>query len=162
MAVVDVRRVRVALDVGEGVVLAVVGDPGDHRALDRRRAERGERRADPLLRLERAVGEVAVEAERDAEPGQHVADHEHDHVAPVQEALPGEHAGGADRDEGQDGHGPGDDAVARLVRDGLDVVALHALRSCCVLPPRVMYSGTLTQSDVEDAFQGKYPPDDRK
>ena len=33
--VVDVRRVRVALLVGERMVLAVVGDPGDHRALDR-------------------------------------------------------------------------------------------------------------------------------
>ena len=39
VAVVDVGAVRVALFVGEGVVLAVVGDPGDHRALDRRRAE---------------------------------------------------------------------------------------------------------------------------
>ena len=34
----EVRRVRVALLVGERVVLAVVGDPGDDRALDRHRA----------------------------------------------------------------------------------------------------------------------------
>ena len=39
VAVVDVGAVRVALLVGEGVVLAVVGDPGDDRALDRGRAE---------------------------------------------------------------------------------------------------------------------------
>ena len=46
VAVVDVGAVRVALLVGEGVVLAVVGDPGDDRALDRRRAEdRQQRRA---------------------------------------------------------------------------------------------------------------------
>ncbi len=44
VAVADVRAVRVALDVGVGVVLAVVGDPGDHRALDGHRAERGEER----------------------------------------------------------------------------------------------------------------------
>ena len=46
-AVVDVRAVRVALLVGERVVLAVVGDPGDDRALDRRRAEDGEQRRAP-------------------------------------------------------------------------------------------------------------------
>ncbi len=39
VAVVDVGAVRIALFVGEGVVLAVVGDPGDDRPLDRRRAE---------------------------------------------------------------------------------------------------------------------------
>ena len=38
-AVVDVRAVRVALAVGEGVVLAVVGDPRDDGALDRGGAE---------------------------------------------------------------------------------------------------------------------------
>ena len=35
-----VGAVRIALLVREGVVLAVVGDPGDHRTLDRHRAER--------------------------------------------------------------------------------------------------------------------------
>ena len=39
LTVPDVRAVRVALDVGVGVVLAVFGDPGDHRALHGHRAE---------------------------------------------------------------------------------------------------------------------------
>ena len=43
-AVVDVRAVRIAVLIGELVVLAVVGDPLDHRPLDRRRAERGQQR----------------------------------------------------------------------------------------------------------------------
>lgn len=36
VAVVDVRAVRVADLVGEGMVLTVIGDPGGDRALDRR------------------------------------------------------------------------------------------------------------------------------
>ena len=43
-SVADVRTVGVALLVGEGVVLAVIGDPGDHRPLDRRGPERREDR----------------------------------------------------------------------------------------------------------------------
>jgi hypothetical protein len=54
-AVVDVRAVRVARLVGEGVVLAVVGDPRDHRALDRRRAERRERSPARALVLKRGA-----------------------------------------------------------------------------------------------------------
>ena len=50
-AVVDVGAVRVAEAIGVGVVLAVVGDPGDHGALDGHRAEH--RRAAP-----RITGEV--------------------------------------------------------------------------------------------------------
>ena len=53
VAVPDVGAVRIALLVGEGVVLAVVGDPGDHRPLDRRRAERAEHgpHRGPVLKL---------------------------------------------------------------------------------------------------------------
>ena len=42
----DVRAVRVAVDVGVGVVLAVVGDPVVERALDRHRAGDRERALD--------------------------------------------------------------------------------------------------------------------
>ena len=71
-AAVAVRRVRVALLVGVRVVLAVVGDPRHHRPLDGHRAEDGQRVLRGLVGLEGAVREQAVEAERDAERGQHV------------------------------------------------------------------------------------------
>ena len=134
VAVVDVRRVRIARHVGEGVVLAVVGDPGDHRAFDRHRAERGEGRAHPLLRLERPVGEMPVEADRDAQPRQDVEGHEDDDVAPVQQALPGQHGGGANGDERHDGGSPGQDPVQPLVRDRFDVIALHHCGHCLKSP----------------------------
>ena len=69
VAVADVRGVRVALLVGVGVVLAVVGDPRDDRALDRHRPERGEHVLDRLVGLERPVREQAVVADGDAETG---------------------------------------------------------------------------------------------
>ena len=68
-AAVTVRGVRIALLVGVRVVLAVVGDPCHHRALDRHRAERRERVLDRLERLERAVRQQPVEAERHAVAG---------------------------------------------------------------------------------------------
>jgi hypothetical protein len=61
--------VRVAVIVGEGVVLSVVGDPVDHRALHRHRAERRQRVLDRPRRVEGAMGEHPVVADRDAEPG---------------------------------------------------------------------------------------------
>ena len=72
VAVADVRAVRVALDVGVGVVLAVVGDPGDHRALHRHRAEEGEEILGRLVGPEGAVGQQAVVADRDAGGGDQV------------------------------------------------------------------------------------------
>ena len=49
-------------------MLAVVGDPRRDRPLDRHRAHDRECRADGFACRERAVGEVAMEADRDAEP----------------------------------------------------------------------------------------------
>ncbi len=121
MAVVDVGAVRVPLFVGEGVVLAVVGDPGDHRALDRRRAEDRQQAVQPGLRLEAAVGEVAVEADRDPHPGEEVHAEEEEDVAPVQRLAPDLPAREADRDEGDQRHQAGDDAVAGLVGDRLNI-----------------------------------------
>ena len=66
VAVADVRGVRVALLVGVRVVLAVVGDPVEHRALQAHRAEHGEGVLDRLVGLEGAMGEHPVEADRDA------------------------------------------------------------------------------------------------
>ena len=67
-----VRRVRVALDVRVRVVLAVVRHPLRHGALRGHRTEDREHGAHPGERLEALVGEVPVEADRDAEPGDDV------------------------------------------------------------------------------------------
>ena len=100
VAVVDVGAVRVAFLVGEGVVLAVVGDPGDDRALDRRRAEDREEAVQPAVGLEAAVGEVAVEADRDPEAGEEVHAEEEEDVGPVQGDAPDLPGGEAEGDEG--------------------------------------------------------------
>ena len=71
-AVTDVGAVRVALVIRERVVLAVIRDPLDHRALDRRRAEDGEERAERTTRLKAPVGEETVEADRHAEADRYV------------------------------------------------------------------------------------------
>jgi hypothetical protein len=57
----------VTVDVGEGVVLAVVGDPGDDPSLDGHRAQNGDDRPERARRLEGAVGEQPVVAQRDAQ-----------------------------------------------------------------------------------------------
>jgi hypothetical protein len=123
VAVVDVRAVRVALLVGERVVLAMVGDPRDHGPLDRGRAQRRQRSAQPAVRLERAVGQVAVEADGDPQGRQGVDDPEDHEVVPMQRPLPELPCHEPERQEGHARHEAGDDPVARLVGDRLDVVA---------------------------------------
>ena len=75
----------------------------------------------PRLRLEGAVGEVAVEADRDPEPGEQVHPDEEEDVAPVQGLAPDLPAGEGERDERDQRDQAGDDPVAGLVRDRLDV-----------------------------------------
>src|SRR6185295_2156527 len=103
VAVADVGRVRVALLVGVRVVLAVVGDPADDRALDRHRAGHGQGVGHGLVGGEGAVGEQAVEADGHAEPGDQVHRREDRHVAPVQDVVPGEDRGGDDGQQRHDG-----------------------------------------------------------
>src|SRR5579862_1994600 len=74
--VTDVRRVRIALAVGELMVLAMVGHPRDHGPFDRQRAEDREEVTDRGPGLERAVREQAMEADGHTEPGQPVANRE--------------------------------------------------------------------------------------
>ncbi len=109
-AVAGVGAVRVALFVGERVVLAVVGDPVDHRALQRHRAEDRERVAQPRARLEGAMGQQAVKADRDAERGQQVHDGEDRQVARPEEVVPQHHRCADHAEEGD--HDGGDVDVA--------------------------------------------------
>jgi hypothetical protein len=113
-AAMPVRRVWIALPVGVGVVLAVVGDPGHDRALDRHGAEPREHVLDRLVGLEGAVREQPVEAERHAEACEHVHDREDREVAPVEPRVPEEHDRDEERDE-RDGH---PHQVRELVRSG--------------------------------------------
>ena len=121
-AVVDVRAVRIAGAVRERVVLAMVGDPRDDRALDRRRAQGGEDAAHERRGLERPVREHAVKADRDAEPGQHVHDQEDPDVVPAQPLAPDLPADDQQAEHRQDRHRAGDDPVTCLVLARLDVV----------------------------------------
>jgi hypothetical protein len=95
------------------VVLAVVGDPVDDRALDRHRAEDGERRAQPRLRLERAMGEHAVEADRHPEADEDVGDGEDGEVAGGDRAAPEQPQGDEEAGERQDDRHDGDAALER-------------------------------------------------
>ena len=53
----------------------------------------------PALGLEGAVGEVAMEADRDPQPGEEVDAEEEEDVAPVQRLAPDLPGGEAERDE---------------------------------------------------------------
>jgi len=75
--------------VGVRVVLAVVGDPGDDRALDRHRAEGREEVLDRLARHERPVGQHPVEADRHAQRSGQVEAGEQGEVVPADAAVPG-------------------------------------------------------------------------
>ena len=101
-AVAHVRAVRIALLVSVGVVLAVVGDPVEHRALQAHRAEHREQVLDALVRLERAVREQAVVADRHAEAEQHVRGGHDREVDPVDPAVPEQHDGGDQAEERHD------------------------------------------------------------
>ena len=129
--VADVRAVRVALLVGEGVVLAVVGDPRDHGTLDRRRAEHRQDRSHRPARLEAAVSQVAMEADGDAPGGERVHDQEHGDVAPVEQVVPELPADDPERDEWEHRDRARGDAVRCLVLDRLDVVGRWCDRLIC-------------------------------
>jgi hypothetical protein len=101
LAGVRMGRVRIALRVGVGVVLAVVGDPLDDRALHRPAAHDRQQVAHARGRLERAVGQQAVVADRDAEAGGEVEGDEDRQVGPADDAVPQQDDGG---EEGQERH----------------------------------------------------------
>jgi hypothetical protein len=63
----NVRAVQIALAIGEPVVLAVIGDPGDRRPLDGGGPEHRECCSQRPARREAAVREETVEARGHAE-----------------------------------------------------------------------------------------------
>jgi hypothetical protein len=93
--------VRVALDVGVRVVLAMVGHPRDDRALHGHRAQRRERVLDGLGRQEGAVREHAVVADGDPQGSQQVHGGEDREVGGVHDTVPQQHDGGQRRGEGE-------------------------------------------------------------
>ena len=88
VAVPDVRAVRVALHIGELVVLAMIRDPGHDVALDGHLAEDGEGVADTAVRLEGPVREEAVIPDGDSDARQHVADGEDRELGRADHPLP--------------------------------------------------------------------------
>jgi hypothetical protein len=101
-AVTEVRAVRIALDVGVGVVLAVVGDPLVEWALERHRPRDRQRALDARRRRERAVREQAVVADRDAEARDDVHAREQRKVDGVDGAVPQQDDGEERPEERQD------------------------------------------------------------
>ena len=86
-----------APSVGVGVVLAMVGDPIEHRALHRQRTEYRERPLEPRIRPKRAMREQSVKADRDPQPGEDVQDEHDREVGRVDRSVPeqqdrGEHS----------------------------------------------------------------------
>ena len=96
------RRVRVALLVGERVVAAVVGDPAHDAALEGEAAGDGQRDLHRAGGLERLVGEVAVEADRDPETGAEVGDGRDHDVEQRDPPPPRQHHRGDQRDHRDD------------------------------------------------------------
>ena len=82
----------------------------------------------PRVGLERPVGEVAVEAHADPEPGNRVEHHGDHDVVPAQAPAPGQRDGGQQGEHGH-GHERGDqDALERAARLGLQVGARSVTR----------------------------------
>ena len=115
--VVDVRRVRVAWHVGEGVMLAVIGDPGDQRTLERGRAKCSQHEPHAASGLEGAMGEVAVEPDSHAESDRHIRDREHHQVVPMQGPVPELPAGETQAHERHHGYDRRSRRVKALVGD---------------------------------------------
>ena len=86
------------------MVLPVVRDPRDDVAFDRHLAQDRKRVAHDRVRLERTVREQAVVADRDAEPGQDVADAENDQLGRADHAAPEQHSRERHADEREHDH----------------------------------------------------------
>src|SRR5438477_5985 len=102
----------VTLPVGECVVPAVVGDPLGGIALQPRGAGDGEDDAQRTVGLERAVREVAVEADPDAESADEVHREAKSKIKPGESPAPGDRDGHQDGGERKDDERPEGDQDA--------------------------------------------------
>src|ERR1017187_8024483 len=84
---VDIGTVVVAAIVRMRVVSAVVGDPGQHRALKRHRSRRSQRIRHPRLGLEALVRKIAMKPDPRAHPDHEVADHKGHDLHPVNRVV---------------------------------------------------------------------------
>jgi hypothetical protein len=84
----DMGAVGVALAVRVRVVLTVIGDPVEHRALDRQRTHDGEDPLEPRVRLKRAVRQEPVKADGHADRGQQIHPSEDRDIGRVNRAVP--------------------------------------------------------------------------
>ena len=89
--VADMRAVGVSLLVGVRMVLAMVGNPGDHGSLHGHRAEHGEGIFQRLEGLKGAVREQAVKANRYADRGEQVQRRGDRQVADADQVVPEQH-----------------------------------------------------------------------
>ena len=96
-------RMRIVLLIAELVVPAVLRYPADGRHLKRQTGRHGHGVLEPSLGLVGPMGEVAVEARRDAESGDNVDHRAQDHVVPTEAPTP------KDRDGGGGHHGSDDE-----------------------------------------------------
>src|SRR5215218_10261334 len=119
-AVTDVGAMGVALAIRAGVMLAMVGNPRDDRALDRGRPERCDHPARHRAGGEAAMREEPMEADCDAEPGGDVGDGEDRKVAPTQGFVPELPPGEPEEQERNHRDEPRDHPVGGLVRNRLD------------------------------------------
>jgi len=127
-AVIHVRAMRIAVAIGESVVLAMVGYPRDDGTLDRGRAEHGENEAKERGCLERAMGKETVKADRHPERRGDVHDREHDQVRAVKQAIPQLPADEAKCENRTDGDQTRQEAVQVLEDGGLNVVRGRAIK----------------------------------
>jgi PucR C-terminal helix-turn-helix domain len=134
----DVGTVGVALFVGMGVVLAMVGHPGDRRSLDRHRPEDREQVLEWLRGLKRAVGEQAVEADRYPDRGQQVHESGDDQVGRSDPAVPEQANCQQGREEG-DYHGTEVDSFLSTAHLAHAKSFAHNQRDICAISKKESY-----------------------
>ena len=116
-----VGRVRVVVVVAVLVVAAVHADPVEDCALGGHAAGDGPEPANRRGGLEGAVGEKAVVADGDAQPGDEVESQEEPQVDHPEAAAPGEDHGGDEAHDGEDDSREGRDAFAGGHGGGFDI-----------------------------------------